>query len=144
MKNDDTIRLGIDVGSTTVKMVAIDARNNILFKSYQRHFTRLVETIDETLGELKKEFPDTPFNICLTGSGAMGIADRLGMQFVQEVVAVTRALQAFYPQAHTLIDIGGEDAKLVLVKKGKTPDIRMNGNCAGGTGAFIDQMAGLR
>ncbi len=143
MKKDDIIRLGIDVGSTTVKMVAIDTQNNLLYKSYRRHYTRLIETIDETLTDIKKQFPDTAFNICLTGSGAMGIADRLGMQFVQEVVAVTRALQAFYPQAHTLIDIGGEDAKLVLVKKGKTPDIRMNGNCAGGTGAFIDQMAGL-
>lgn len=119
MKKDDIIRLGIDVGSTTVKMVAIDTQNNLLYKSYRRHYTRLIETIDETLTDIKKQFPDTAFNICLTGSGAMGIADRLGMQFVQEVVAVTRALQAFYPQAHTLIDIGGEDAKLVLVKKGR-------------------------
>ena len=144
MSNENKpIRLGIDVGSTTVKIVAIDDNRNILFKSYRRHFTRLVETIVETLADVKKELGDVRFNICLTGSGAMGIADRTGMQFVQEVVAVTRSLQTFYPEARTLIDIGGEDAKLVLVKKGKTPDIRMNGNCAGGTGAFIDQMAGL-
>lgn len=137
------IRLGIDVGSTTVKLVAIDEHRKILFKSYRRHFTRLVETIVETIHDLPQELKGVKMNICLTGSGAMGIADKLQMQFVQEVVAVTRSLQTFYPEARTLIDIGGEDAKLVLVKKGKTPDIRMNGNCAGGTGAFIDQMAGL-
>lgn len=142
-KETKPIRLGIDVGSTTVKLVAIDADRNILFKSYKRHFTRLVETIIETLDEAKKELKDERLNVCLTGSGAMGISDMTGMQFVQEVVAVTRSLQTIYPDARTLIDIGGEDAKLVLVKKGKTPDIRMNGNCAGGTGAFIDQMAGL-
>ena len=137
------IRLGIDVGSTTVKLVAIDEDRQVLFKSYRRHFTRLVETIQETLADIPDNLKGEKLNICLTGSGAMGIADRLSMQFVQEVVAVTRSLQTFYPEARTLIDIGGEDAKLVLVKKGKTPDIRMNGNCAGGTGAFIDQMAGL-
>ena len=119
MSNENKpIRLGIDVGSTTVKIVAIDDNRNILFKSYRRHFTRLVETIVETLADVKKELGDVRFNICLTGSGAMGIADRTGMQFVQEVVAVTRSLQTFYPEARTLIDIGGEDAKLVLVKKG--------------------------
>ena len=79
------IKLGIDVGSTTVKIVAIDEDRNILFKSYRRHFTRLVETIVETLADVKKELGDVKFNICLTGSGAMGIADRTGMQFVQDV-----------------------------------------------------------
>ncbi|MDR1678805.1 MAG: acyl-CoA dehydratase activase [Prevotellaceae bacterium] len=137
------IKLGIDLGSTTAKVVALDADNKIIYKSYRRHFTRIVETISEILEDLKLEIGDVPLNVCMTGSAAMGITERLGIQFVQEVIAVTKSLQTFYPEARTLIDIGGEDAKLVLLEKGKSPDIRMNGVCAGGTGAFIDQMASL-
>ncbi|MDR3706470.1 MAG: acyl-CoA dehydratase activase [Paludibacteraceae bacterium] len=142
MKNEH-IRLGIDIGSTTAKVVALDANNRILYKSYRRHFTRLVETITEILTELMAEIGNVEINICMTGSGAMGMTEQLNIQFVQEVIAVTKSLQTFYPEAKTLVDIGGEDAKLVLLQKGKSPDIRMNGNCAGGTGAFIDQMASL-
>lgn len=141
--NNKIIRLGIDVGSTTAKVVALDENNQIVYKSYCRHFTRLVETITKILSQLSDELGDVQLNVCMTGSGAMGITEKLGIQFVQEVIAVTKSLQTFYPKAKTLIDIGGEDAKLVLLEKGKSPDIRMNGNCAGGTGAFIDQMAGL-
>lgn len=137
------IRLGIDVGSTTAKVVVIDQENKVLYQSYRRHYTRLVETITEILNELTEKLGDVQLNVCMTGSGAMGITEKLGIQFVQEVIAVTKSLQTFYPEAKTLIDIGGEDAKLVLMEKGKSPDIRMNGSCAGGTGAFIDQMATL-
>lgn len=137
------IRLGIDVGSTTAKVVALDANNNVVYKSYRRHFTRLVETITEIINELTEQLGDVQLNVCMTGSGAMGMTERLGIQFVQEVIAVNKAVTTFYPEAKTLIDIGGEDAKLVLLEKGKAPDIRMNGSCAGGTGAFIDQMASL-
>lgn len=137
------IRLGIDVGSTTAKIVALDVDNNIVYKSYRRHFTRLVETITEIINELTEKLGDVQLNVCMTGSGAMGMTERLGFQFVQEVIAVNKSVHTFYPEAKTLIDIGGEDAKLVLLQKGKAPDIRMNGSCAGGTGAFIDQMASL-
>lgn len=137
------IRLGIDVGSTTIKVVVVDEKNEILYKSYRRHFTRLIPTIVEILQDLKQQIGSFSFQLCFTGSGAMGMAEALSLQFVQEVVAVSRSLQTYYSDAHTLIDLGGEDTKLVLLEKGKNPDIRMNGNCAGGTGAFIDQMAGL-
>lgn len=137
------LKIGVDVGSTTAKVVALDENNNVVYKSYRRHYTRLVETITEILQELTEEVGDIELNICMTGSGAMGMTERMGIQFVQEVIAVTKSLKTFYPQAKTLIDIGGEDAKLVLLEEGKSPDIRMNGNCAGGTGSFIDQMATL-
>ncbi|MBN2787624.1 MAG: 2-hydroxyacyl-CoA dehydratase [Paludibacteraceae bacterium] len=137
------LKIGVDVGSTTAKVVALDENNNVVYKSYRRHYTRLVETITEILQELTEEVGDVELNICMTGSGAMGMTERMGIQFVQEVIAVTKSLKTFYPQAKTLIDIGGEDAKLVLLEEGKSPDIRMNGNCAGGTGSFIDQMATL-
>lgn len=137
------IRLGIDVGSTTVKMVALNSNNEVVYKSYRRHFTRLIPTIIETLEDAKSELEGKTLAVCFTGSGAMGMAESLNIQFEQEVIAVTTSLRANFPKAHTLIDIGGEDAKLVLIQEGKSPDIRMNGNCAGGTGAFIDQMAGL-
>jgi predicted CoA-substrate-specific enzyme activase len=137
------IKLGIDIGSTTAKVVALDENNNVLYKSYRRHYTRLIETITEILNELIEITGDVELNICMTGSGAMGMTERMGIQFVQEVIAVTKSLKTFYPEANTLIDIGGEDAKLVLLEEGKSPDIRMNGNCAGGTGSFIDQMASL-
>ena len=137
------IKLGVDIGSTTAKVVALDENANVLYKSYRRHYTRLIETITEILHELKETVGDVEMTICLTGSGAMGLTERMGLQFVQEVIAVTKSLKTFYPDAKTLIDIGGEDAKLVLLVEGKAPDIRMNGNCAGGTGSFIDQMATL-
>jgi len=139
----DYIKLGIDIGSTTAKVVALDENNNVIYKSYRRHYTRLIETITDILTELAEQVGDVELNICMTGSGAMGMTERIGMQFVQEVIAVTKSLKTFYPDAKTLIDIGGEDAKLVLLEEGKSPDIRMNGNCAGGTGSFIDQMASL-
>ncbi len=141
--NNNYIKLGVDVGSTTAKVVALDENNNVIYKSYRRHYTRLIETITEILNELNEELGDKELNICMTGSGAMGMTERMGIQFVQEVVAVTKSLKTFYPEAKTLIDIGGEDAKLVLLEDDKAPDIRMNGNCAGGTGSFIDQMATL-
>ena len=121
------IRLGIDVGSTTIKVVVVDEKNKILYKSYRRHFTRLIPTIVEILQDLKQQIGSFSFQLCFTGSGAMGMAEALSLQFVQEVVAVSRSLQTYYSDAHTLIDLGGEDTKLVLLEKGKNPDIRMNG-----------------
>lgn len=140
---NNIIRLGIDLGSTTAKVVALDNTDKIIFKSYRRHFTRLVETVTEILNEFRDQVGNIFTDVCLTGSGAMGLCETRGLHFEQEVVAATTSLRKHFPQAKVLVDIGGEDAKLVLLNKGKSPEIHMNGNCAGGTGAFIDQMATL-
>lgn len=136
-------KIGIDLGSTTAKVVMLDESNNVIYKSYKRHFTRLIETVTEILADLKKTIGDVEATVCLTGSGAMGLCESLGLHFEQEVVAATTTMRSMFPQAKVLVDIGGEDAKLVLLHENKFPEIHMNGNCAGGTGAFIDQMATL-
>lgn len=149
------IRIGIDVGSTTAKMVAVDDDNRILFSKYERHNARAVELVSSFLHELKNSLGGTAtphgnnnvsnngieVSATITGTVGMGIAEKSGLPFVQEVVAETRAVQRYYPSAASLIDIGGEDAKVVFFRDGEASNLRMNGNCAGGTGAFIDQMA---
>lgn len=136
-------KMGIDVGSTTIKIVVVDAGSRIIYKSYQRHQANIQQAFAEELNKVISEFPDSEFCINITGSAGMGIGERIGVNFVQEVVAAVEVVNAVYPETHTLIDLGGEDAKMVFFKEGKHPDIRMNGSCAGGTGAFIDQMANL-
>ncbi|HCO67697.1 MAG TPA: hypothetical protein DIT04_08095, partial [Dysgonomonas sp.] len=135
--------MGVDVGSTTIKIVIIDAGFQIIYKSYERHQANIQQTFAEELNKVIEQFPDTEFCINITGSAGMGIGERIGVNFVQEVVAAVEVVNTIYPDTHTLIDLGGEDAKMVFFKEGKHPDIRMNGSCAGGTGAFIDQMANL-
>ncbi len=135
-------RIGIDVGSTTAKIVALHDDGTVLFSRYARHNTRATETVAAYLDELLAALGgDDTVSLTLTGSVGMGIAERYGLPFVQEVVAAAHAIQAHYPAVTTMIDIGGEDAKVVFFKEQKAVDLRMNGNCAGGTGAFIDQMA---
>jgi len=136
-------KMGVDVGSTTIKIVIIDAGFQIIYKSYERHQANIQQTFAEELNKVIEQFPDTEFCINITGSAGMGIGERIGVNFVQEVVAAVEVVNTIYPDTHTLIDLGGEDAKMVFFKEGKHPDIRMNGSCAGGTGAFIDQMANL-
>ncbi|MBR4201662.1 MAG: 2-hydroxyacyl-CoA dehydratase [Oscillospiraceae bacterium] len=133
--------LGIDVGSTTVKTVVIDSEHHILSRCYQRHMSRVRETVAEQLGNLQKEFPDASFRICITGSAGLGLAQSADIPFVQEVHAAFLAVKADYPQADVVIELGGEDAKMIFLTGGV--EQRMNGSCAGGTGAFIDQMATL-
>ncbi len=135
------IRIGVDVGSTTAKAVAIDKNGEIVFSKYARHNARAVETVNGFLNDLKAERGDADVLVSVTGSVGMGFSERCSLPFVQEVVAAARAIQAHYPQVASMIDIGGEDAKVVFFKDGKAADLRMNGNCAGGTGAFIDQMS---
>ena len=134
-------RLGIDVGSTTVKVVAIGKDNNLIFNRYERHHAKARETLTSILYDLMSEIGDQQVAVRLTGSVGMGISEQYALPFVQEVVAATKAIQMFYPTTKSMIDIGGEDAKVVFFRKGEATDLRMNGNCAGGTGAFIDQMA---
>lgn len=135
-------RLGIDIGSTTIKMLLIDAEDGcVICDAYRRHQTKVKECLYDFLQALKKQICEADISVCLTGSVGMGIAERFKLQFVQEVVATTNYIKAHCPNVSTMIDIGGEDAKMVFFSDGYPSDLRMNGNCAGGTGAFIDQMA---
>ncbi len=135
------VRIGIDVGSTTAKMVALDEGGKVVFSRYARHNAKAVETVTGFLEALVGEVGDLEAHVSVTGSVGMGLSERCSLAFTQEVVAAARTLQAFHPGVRSMIDIGGEDAKVVFLSGGKPVDLRMNGNCAGGTGAFIDQMA---
>ena len=135
------LRVGIDIGSTTAKMVAVSPDGKVFFSRYGRHNARAKETVSVFLEELGRETDDAEISVCITGSVGMGLSEKCGLPFVQEVVAATKAVKTDYPQVATMIDIGGEDAKVVFFDSGAVSDLRMNGNCAGGTGAFIDQMA---
>lgn len=143
MKPNTICSIGIDVGSTTLKVVVLNDRNEIIYKVYRRHKADFNTLFVEELNTVTSRFPDCRFTIAITGSAGMGISERTGIPFIQEVVASIEVVDKEYPDTHTLIDLGGEDAKMVFFKDGKQPDIRMNGSCAGGTGAFIDQMADL-
>ncbi len=141
MKN---IRVGLDIGSTTLKAIAIDDSAKPLFTYYERHNADVLGRMEHCFGQLRQKLgEEVQYSICLTGSVAMGVAERQGLDFVQEVVAAAEYVKHCHPEVATMIDIGGEDAKIVLFEQGRAKDLRMNGNCAGGTGAFIDQMAVL-
>ncbi len=140
-KSKTMLRLGLDIGSTTVKLVAIDDDGKVRFTRYGRHNAQMGEVMHSFLAELLCELGDVEVALRVTGSVGMGFSERYNLQFVQEVVAAAKAVQKGYRSTNTMIDIGGEDAKIVIFKDGKAEDLRMNGNCAGGTGAFIDQMA---
>lgn len=139
---EDFFRAGLDVGSTTAKMVVIDTQGNIVYSRYERHNAKVKELVSEYLDEIGQRMPNASMSLCVTGSVGMSTAETLNAEFVQEVVAATVFARNRFPQAKALIDIGGEDAKVVFFN-GKGTELRMNGNCAGGTGAFIDQMAVL-
>ena len=135
------IRVGIDLGSTTAKLVAIGEKGEILFSKYLRHHARIKETLCGLLREMESFLGDVEARVKVTGSVGMGVSEQMDIPFVQEVVAASKAVQVSYPSVCSMIDIGGEDAKVVFFEEAKAKDLRMNGNCAGGTGAFIDQMA---
>lgn len=138
----DTYNLGLDIGSTTAKMVVLDAKEKkLVMDAYQRHQTKVQECLMDFLQELRKRLGDVLLSVNITGSVGMGLAERRSLSFIQEVVAAANYLRNFHPEVSTMIDIGGEDAKMVFLSDGQPTDLRMNGNCAGGTGAFIDQMA---
>ena len=134
-------RLGIDIGSTTVKVAVIDEQHNILFSDYQRHFAKIQETLSSLLKKAKDQIGEMTFAPTVTGSGGLSISSYLDIPFCQEVVCVSSALQDYAPQTDVAIELGGEDAKIIYFTNGI--DQRMNGVCAGGTGSFIDQMASL-
>ena len=135
------LHIGIDVGSTTVKVAVLDDAREIRHASYRRHHADIRATLIEVVGEAAERYPDTPMTIAITGSGGLLLAQWLGIEFVQEVIASKTAVETFIPQTDVVIELGGEDAKIIYFDNGI--EQRMNGTCAGGTGAFIDQMAAL-
>ncbi|MDO4678690.1 MAG: acyl-CoA dehydratase activase-related protein [Blautia sp.] len=134
--------LGIDIGSTTVKIAILDKSDNLLFADYKRHFANIQETLADLLQEAWEQHGEMTLHPVITGSGGLTLADHLGVPFVQEVIAVSSSLQKLAPQTDVAIELGGEDAKIIYFENGNIEQ-RMNGICAGGTGSFIDQMASL-
>ena len=137
----NTYKLGIDIGSTTVKIAILDENNQILFSDYERHFANIQETLQQLLEKAVDKLGTFHVHPVITGSGGLTLATHLNVPFTQEVVAVSTALQDYAPQCDGAIELGGEDAKIIYFTNGV--DQRMNGICAGGTGSFIDQMATL-
>ena len=137
----NTYRAGIDIGSTTVKLVVLNENKEIIFGDYRRHHAHTQETLNSLLKSVRKELGDCALQAKITGSGAINLGKALDIGFVQEVVAVATALKEAAPQTDVAIELGGEDAKIIYFKGGL--EERMNGVCAGGTGSFIDQMASL-
>ena len=136
-------RVGVDIGSTTMKVAVMDGAGTLVFSAYQRHQADIKGTAADIAARLLDTLGDVPLQLVVTGSVGMGYAQRLHLGFVQEVVAAAEMVKQRYPEVGTFIDMGGEDSKMIFFEKGKVPDIRMNGSCAGGTGAFIDQTAML-
>ncbi|MBO0721784.1 MAG: CoA activase, partial [Blastocatellia bacterium] len=147
-QNYEKLYIGLDVGSTTVKAVVVDpVKDEILWQDYQRHETKQPEKVLEFLGRIENEFPIAAenFRIFVTGSGGGGLARLIGAKFVQEVNAVSLAVEKLYPEAGSVIELGGQDAKIIIFKEdpetGKKKKIpSMNDKCAGGTGAVIDKI----
>ena len=138
---ENLLHVGLDVGSTTVKIVVLDSNLNIIYKNYERHYSDTKNTVCNVLENLEKNYPNSKFTVSLTGSGAMSAASFLDLPFLQEVVSCKKAVEKYIPQTDVVIELGGEDAKIIYFDN--FIEQRMNGTCAGGTGAFIDQMASL-
>ncbi len=140
--SQNIFRLGIDIGSTTVKIAIIDDAHNILFSDYERHYANIRETLSSLLQKAYAELGDLGLHPMITGSGGLTLANHLRVPFTQEVIAVATSLQTLAPETDVAIELGGEDAKIIYFEGGNVEQ-RMNGICAGGTGSFIDQMASL-
>lgn len=133
------LHMGIDVGSTTVKVVVLDDKNKILYSEYRRHYSDIKSTVLSLFDEVRDTVRDMPFSVVITGSGGLLLSKMLGLPFVQEVIANKTAIETFLPDTDVVIELGGEDAKILYLSGGL--EQRMNGTCAGGTGSFIDQMS---
>ncbi|MCD8046660.1 MAG: acyl-CoA dehydratase activase-related protein, partial [Clostridiales bacterium] len=142
MQNTSLHKLGIDIGSTTVKIAILDQEDTLLFSDYERHFANIRETLSDLLTKAYEKLGDVTLSPMITGSGGLTLAKHLEVPFVQEVISVSTALQKYAPQTDVAIELGGEDAKIIYFEGGNVEQ-RMNGICAGGTGSFIDQMASL-
>ncbi len=136
------MRLGLDIGSTTIKCVVLDEDNKLIYSTYERHYSQITDKIAELLDRVRREIDGADKAlVALSGSAGMGVAQDCGIDFVQEVYATRVAANTFIPGTDVVIELGGEDAKILFLTNGL--EVRMNGTCAGGTGAFIDQMATL-
>lgn len=133
--------VGLDIGSTTIKLVVLDDNSRLVYKQYNRHYSDIRSAIKQAFEGARDLLSESRFTLCSSGSAGMGISEELSLQFVQEVIATAEAVQKHIPHSDVVIELGGEDAKIIYF--GATVDHRMNGTCAGGTGAFIDQMASL-
>lgn len=142
MWEKDDMRIGMDVGSTTLKCVALDDKYNIVYKAYERHYSKIAEKSAMMLSQIVDEHPEFKnASLTVSGSAGMGFAQSLGLDFIQEVYATRVGVSRLLPGTDAVIELGGEDAKILFFTNGV--EVRMNGSCAGGTGAFIDQMASL-
>ena len=137
----EILHVGLDVGSTTVKIIVMNDNKRTIYEDYRRHYSDTKNTVCNVLEELLKKYPSYSFTLALTGSGAMSAAKFLGVNFIQEVVSCKRAVEKYIPKTDVVIELGGEDAKIIYFDQ--SIEQRMNGTCAGGTGAFLDQMASL-
>ncbi len=135
------LSVGIDIGSTTIKVVVLNQAKEIIYKKYARHFSEISKALHENLSALRDVVGSRRFSFALTGSAGMGVAQRVGLPFVQEVIACASAVKSLIPETDTAVELGGEDAKITYF--GGASEQRMNGVCAGGTGSFIDHMAAL-
>ena len=136
------MQIGLDIGSTTIKLAVLDDAGTLLFSKYQRHYSQIAARILELHKELMTKFPTLrTARLAISGSAGIGIAESCGIQFVQEVFAEKICTEKLHPGTDAVIELGGEDAKILFL--GRHFDARMNDSCAGGTGAFIDQMAAL-
>lgn len=135
------LKIGIDIGSTTIKMVVVNGQENIIYKTYRRHLADIRNAFKGCLEDAKDLIKDSALAFSISGSGGMSLAEKLNVEFIQEVIASTKAIQKKNPDTDVVIELGGEDAKITYLNGGV--EQRMNGTCAGGTGAFIDQMAAL-
>ena len=136
------MRVGLDIGSTTIKCVVLDEHDAILYSTYERHYSHILEKAQELLRRIDDEqLHGQKALLSISGSAGMGLADSCGVPFVQEVFSTRVAVKQFVPATDCVIELGGEDAKILFLTNGT--EVRMNGSCAGGTGAFIDQMATL-
>ena len=142
MKNQTLHTLGIDIGSTTVKIAVLSPDKELLFSDYRRHYANIQETLSALISLAAEKLGDLRVSPVITGSGGLTLANHLGIPFVQEVIAVASSLEQYVPQTDVAIELGGEDAKIIYFEGGNVEQ-RMNGICAGGTGSFIDQMASL-
>ena len=136
------MKLGLDIGSTTIKCVVLDEENKLIYSTYERHYSQITDKIAEILSTVRKNVKGVEkADVAMSGSAGMGVAQSCGIDFVQEVYATRVAANTFIPGTDVVIELGGEDAKILFLTNGL--EVRMNGTCAGGTGAFIDQMATL-
>ena len=122
-------KIGLDVGSTTAKIVALDSNGQVVYSSYRRHKADVKGAVEIFLQELSHILNGEQFVLAITGSVGLGVAERYGIQFVQEVIAAAEYTRLLHPEVSTIIDIGGEDAKIVYLQDGRVKDLRMNGNC---------------